>query len=99
MHTTLRPVPFSIATFVAEGGHPVDLPPGPRGVLFDLLREIGNVTAGLEHEDYDDALPLLEAIANPDPAARCWADQWEIELTCVPLLRDTIHDLLSLELL
>lgn len=95
---TPGPVPHSLATFIDEGGTPADLEPDARLGLVDMLREIGGVNVDFEQEDPEDAMPLLEAIANPDPA-RPWWDQWDLELMCLPLLRATVEDLLSLDLL
>lgn len=98
MSITAHPVPHSIATFIADGGSPLDLSGDARLELLDLLQEIGSVTVDLHQEPHDEALPLLEAIASPD-GTRPWWEQWEIELTCIPLLRATVEDMLTIELL
>lgn len=92
------PVPHSIATFITGGGTPADLGPDVRRELVDLLRENGGITVDFEREDSEDTISLLEAIAHPDPA-RPWRHQWDLELMCLPLLRSTVEDMLSLELL
>lgn len=92
--------PHSLFEFTRSGGRLGDLSTDARWTLVDLLRDIDDfrLPSDLQEEDAEDLAPFLVALVHPDPTTP-WHDQWEMELTLLPGLRATIHDLLTLEML